>query len=86
MTDLLAEERVLRDVEDTYVRSHTSTAIDLVALFKPEHELRAQEIGSTIGVFGSTRIRPHEDTKIPADAGGGEDAPVQVRLDAGSLL
>lgn len=34
LTDLLAEERVLRDVEDAYVRSHTAAAIDLVALFK----------------------------------------------------
>ena len=34
LTDLLAEERVVRDAEDAYVRTHTSTAIDLVALFK----------------------------------------------------
>lgn len=34
LSDLLAEERVLRDAEDAYVRTHTATAIDLVALFK----------------------------------------------------
>jgi len=34
LTDLLAEERVLRDAEDAYVRTHTATAIDLIALFK----------------------------------------------------
>lgn len=34
LTDLLAEERVLRDAEDAYARTHTATAIDLVSLFK----------------------------------------------------
>lgn len=34
LTDLLAEERFLRDAEDAYVRTHTATAIDLIALFK----------------------------------------------------
>lgn len=34
LTGLLAEERVVRDAEQDYVRTHTSTAIDLVALFK----------------------------------------------------
>jgi len=34
LTDLLAEERVLRDAEDAYVRTHTAGAIDLVSLFK----------------------------------------------------
>ncbi len=34
LADLLTEERVLRDAEDAYVTTHTSTAIDLVALFK----------------------------------------------------
>lgn len=34
LADLLAEERVLRDAEDVYARTHTATAIDLVALFK----------------------------------------------------
>ena len=34
LTDLLAEERLLREAEDTYVRTHTVAAIDLVALFK----------------------------------------------------
>lgn len=34
LVDLLAEERVLRDAEDAYVRVHTATAIDLVSLFK----------------------------------------------------
>ncbi|HUX30151.1 MAG TPA: efflux transporter outer membrane subunit [Thiobacillus sp.] len=33
-TDLLTEERVLRDAEDAYVRTHTDTAINLVSLFK----------------------------------------------------
>ena len=34
LTDLLGEERILRDAEDAYVRTHTATAINLVALFK----------------------------------------------------
>lgn len=34
LTDLLGEERVLRDAEDAYVRTHTATAINLVSLFK----------------------------------------------------
>lgn len=34
LTDLLAEERVLRDAEEAYVRTHTATTIDLIALFK----------------------------------------------------
>lgn len=34
LTELLAEERVLRDAEDGYVRTHTNTAISLIALFK----------------------------------------------------
>ncbi len=34
LTELLAEERILRDVEDAYARIHTATAIDLVALYK----------------------------------------------------
>jgi NodT family efflux transporter outer membrane factor (OMF) lipoprotein len=34
LTDLLAEERVLRDAEDGYARTHTAAAIDLVALYK----------------------------------------------------
>ncbi|KAA3641308.1 MAG: TolC family protein, partial [Proteobacteria bacterium] len=34
LTDLLAEERVLRDAEDNHVRTHTAAAINLVALFK----------------------------------------------------
>lgn len=34
LTDQLAEERLLRDVEDAYVRTHTAAAIELVALFK----------------------------------------------------
>ena len=34
LTDLLAEEGVLRDAEDAYVRTHTATAIELIALFK----------------------------------------------------
>ncbi len=34
LTDLLTEERALRDAEDAYVRAHTDTAINLVALFK----------------------------------------------------
>jgi outer membrane protein TolC len=34
LTDLLAEERVLRDAEDAWVRTHTDTAIGLVSLFK----------------------------------------------------
>ncbi len=34
LTDLLAEERLLRDAEDAYVRTHTATSIDLIALFK----------------------------------------------------
>ncbi len=34
LTDLLAEERFLRDAQSASVRIHTATAIDLVALFK----------------------------------------------------
>lgn len=34
LTDLLHEERFLRDAEDAYVRTYTATAIDLVALYK----------------------------------------------------
>lgn len=34
LSDLLAEERVLRDAEDGYARTHTAAAIDLVALYK----------------------------------------------------
>lgn len=34
LTDLLTEERVLRDAEDGHARTHTAAAIDLVALFK----------------------------------------------------
>lgn len=34
LAELLAEERVLRDVEDAYARTHAATTIDLVALFK----------------------------------------------------
>lgn len=34
LVDLLTEERVLRDAEDAYVRTHTAAAIDLVSLFK----------------------------------------------------
>ncbi len=34
LTDLLAEERVLREAENNYVRTHTAAAINLVALFK----------------------------------------------------
>lgn len=34
LTKLLAEERVLRDAEDAYARTHTATAIELVALYK----------------------------------------------------
>jgi outer membrane protein TolC len=34
LTELLAEERVLRDAEDAYARTHTATAIELVALYK----------------------------------------------------
>ncbi len=34
LTELLAEERILRDVEAAYIRTHTATAINLIALFK----------------------------------------------------
>lgn len=34
LTDLLAEERILRDAEDAYARTHTTAAIELVALYK----------------------------------------------------
>ena len=34
LTDLLAEERMLRDAEDAYVRTYTATATDLIALYK----------------------------------------------------
>ena len=48
LTDLLAEERVLRDAEDAYARAHTATAIDLVALFKA---LGGGWDGDAIGTF-----------------------------------
>lgn len=34
LTDLLNEERMLRDAEDAYVRTYTATAIDMIALYK----------------------------------------------------
>ncbi|MGV8921955.1 MAG: efflux transporter outer membrane subunit [Thermomonas sp.] len=34
LSEMLAEERVLRDAEDAYARIHTATAVNLVALFK----------------------------------------------------
>ncbi|KIQ96558.1 efflux transporter outer membrane subunit [Lysobacter sp. A03] len=34
LTEQLAEERMLRDAEDAYARSHTSAAVALIALFK----------------------------------------------------
>lgn len=34
LIDLLADERVLRDAEDAYARTHSATAVALVALFK----------------------------------------------------
>ncbi len=34
LSELLAEERVLRDAQDAYARTHSAAAIDLVALFK----------------------------------------------------
>ena len=34
LTELLAEERFLRDAEDAYARTHSATAIGLIALFK----------------------------------------------------
>lgn len=34
LSDLLTEERILRDTEDAGARTHTAAAIDLVALFK----------------------------------------------------
>src|SRR5690606_6198880 len=33
LTELLAEQRSLREVEAAYIRAHTATAINLVALF-----------------------------------------------------
>lgn len=46
-------------------------------LLKPEHELRAQGIDSTVVVFGSARIHAAEDVDAPVDPGGGRDAPEQ---------
>ncbi len=34
LTEMLTEERALRDAEDAYARTHTAAAINLVALFK----------------------------------------------------
>lgn len=34
LTELLTEERVLRDADDAYARTHTATATQLIALFK----------------------------------------------------
>ena len=55
-------------------------------LLKPEHELRAQGIGSTIVVFGSARIRAPEDVAAGADPVGNEDTAGQVRARAHARL
>lgn len=58
-------------------------------LLKPEHELRAQGIGSTVVVFGSARIRAPEDLAAPADPAdpaGSEDTVGQARARAQARL
>lgn len=56
LADLLAEERVLRDAEDAYARTHTAAAIDLVALFK------ALGGGWDAGVPSASGVGPPEST------------------------
>lgn len=48
-------------------------------LLKPEHELRAQGIGSTVVVFGSARIHAPEDLVAPDHPAGSDDTAGQVR-------
>ncbi len=48
-------------------------------LLKPEHELRAQGIGSTVVVFGSARIQAPEDLAAADVAAGSEDATKGIR-------
>ncbi len=48
-------------------------------LLKPEHELRAQGIRSTVVVFGSARIHAPEDVAVPTDPAGSEGASMQTR-------
>lgn len=53
-------------------------------LLKPEHELRAQGIGSTVVVFGSARIVSHEEAhaelaKIEASMGAEQADPLWAR-------
>ncbi|MCK9539257.1 TIGR00730 family Rossman fold protein [Dokdonella sp.] len=48
-------------------------------LLKPEHELRAQGIGSTVVVFGSARIQAPEDLAAADVAAGSEDAAKGIR-------
>ena len=71
LTELLGEERVLRDAEDAYTRTHSATAIDLVALFKAlgggwnTHPASAPEVGT--GTHG-----PAATTEQGADTHGGQ--------------
>lgn len=66
LTELLAEERILRDAEDAHARTYTSTAIDLVALFKA--------LGGGWGAAPSGAV----GTKAPLQAIGNERRPVQT--------
>lgn len=62
LTDLLAEERVLRDAEDAYARTHSATAVNLVALFKAlggGWNAHASEDAPTAARGPATLVRPN---------------------------
>lgn len=65
LTDLLAEERVLRDAEDGYARMHTAAAIDLVALFKALGGGWDADAGDAHGQGAAARPSPapHEEPR-----------------------
>lgn len=55
-------------------------------LLKPEHQLRAQGIGSTVVVFGSARIHAPEDLAAPDAPAGRDDPAGQARARAQTRL
>lgn len=55
-------------------------------LLKPEHQLRAQGIGSTVVVFGSARIRAPADLAAPDAPAGRDDPAGQARARAQARL
>lgn len=61
LTDLLAEERFLRDAEDASARVHSATAIDLIALFKAlggGWEVPASAAAGTVAGSPAASTRP----------------------------